>query len=34
MDEVKGETAKEIAIERDTTGDSTCLFKTSEILLI
>ncbi|KAI0271760.1 hypothetical protein BGY98DRAFT_1179456 [Russula aff. rugulosa BPL654] len=26
--------SKEIAIEGDTTGDSTCLYKTSEILLI
>ena len=34
MDEVKGETAIEIAIEGNTTGDSTCLHKTSEILLI
>jgi hypothetical protein len=34
MEKVKGETAKEIAIERDMTGDSTCLHKTSKILLI
>ena len=26
--------SKEIAIEGDTTGDSTCLYKTSETLLI